>query len=173
MKRPTCRPRVEELEPRDIPSSSPLSSLYPQTGQTASSNISLRAALVGGLIGTFKQTRLVGDTGVSYALAGAGKVRPLGQVTVTGSMTATGFVRVGHAGGTLTLTGAGGTLKLRLVGPEQGGFKPLPTRFHFTVVSGPRAELNQTGIALLKFMPPAITHPAAGAFTLVLEVPRG
>jgi hypothetical protein len=129
--------------------------------------------IAGQLTGNFTQTQLVGDTGASYALHGDGSVRPFGPLTVTGSLHATGFIRIGHAGGTLTLTGTGGTLALHLVGPAQRGFQPLPTRFRFTVGEGTGSFQNVTGQgrAVLKFTfaPVAFGFPPSGNFTLKLQ----
>jgi hypothetical protein len=174
MKRTTSRPRLEELETRDVPSVTLFSSSPQPVAASVARHATLPAAVVGTLTGTFTQMRHIADTGASYALTGGGSVRPLGKVTVNGSMTAPGFVRVGRASGTLTLTGSGGTVKVRLLGPEEGGFKPLPERFHFTAGSGTGAyqHLTGSGIALLRLTPPPIMHPTAGTFTLILEILR-
>jgi hypothetical protein len=93
---------------------------------------------------------------------------------MSGSMTATGSARIGHAGGALALTAAAGTLNLRLLGPDEGGLQPLPVRYRFAISGGSGGLRQRTGngIALLFFTPPAIAHPVHGAFGVVLEVER-
>jgi hypothetical protein len=174
MQHTTCRPGIEELEPRDAPSTTHLPFNPPRSAASVVRRSAPPTPLVGTLTGTFTQTRHGGDTGASYALTGRGSVRPLGSVTLKGSMTATGFVRVGRAGGALTLTSHGGALTLRLLGPDQGGSQPLPIRFHFTAGGGTGVyrHLTGSGIALLMLTPPPIRHPTAGAFTLTLEIQR-
>jgi hypothetical protein len=66
------------------------------------------------------------DAGTTYALSGQGQVAPLGPTGVTGSPHSLGFILHGHAGGTLTLSDARGTVTVQLTGPLQNGFSPRP-----------------------------------------------
>jgi hypothetical protein len=64
------------------------------------------------------------DAGFTYSVRAAGRVRPLGRVSITGVLQVPGFVACGRQTMTLTLTGARGTVKLaaetrlRCDGPE-------------------------------------------------------
>jgi hypothetical protein len=129
--------------------------------------------ITGKLTGNFTQANPIGDTGVNDTLHGNGSVQPFGPLTVSGSLHGTGFIGNGRAGGTLTLTGTGGTLALHLVGPPQHGFQPLPSHFHFTVGEGTGSFQNATGegraTLRLAFAPVAFGSPPAGTFTLTLQ----
>jgi hypothetical protein len=46
------------------------------------------------------------------------------------------FIATGHAGGTLTLSGARGSLTLQLEGPTQPGFSAPPSTFAYTILGG-------------------------------------
>jgi hypothetical protein len=101
------------------------------------------------------------DAGTTYALSGKGQVAPLGQTSVTGSLHSLGFILHGHAGGTLTLADARGTVTLQLTGPLQNGFSPLPTRFSFVITGGTGAFAHDTGrgtayVTLMPDTPPAL-----------------
>jgi hypothetical protein len=172
MNRISDRPCVEQLEGRDSPSTTPLHTHLLPIPKMASAHALVRFVIAGQFTGLFTQTNPVGDMGASYTLHGDGSVRPFGPLTVSGSLRATGFIRNGHAGGTLTLTGAGGTLALHLVGPWQHGFQPLPERFHFALGEGTGSFQKFTGrgraVLKLTFAPVAFGSVPSGNFTLRL-----
>jgi hypothetical protein len=64
----------------------------------------------------------------------------------------------------MTLTNAKGSITLKLEGPTQSGFAPLPNRFHFSVTSGTGAYRGVTdhGEATLR------AHTQGGKTTLNL-----
>jgi hypothetical protein len=88
-------------------------------------------------------------------------------VTVRGEVDAVGFVLHGHAGGTLTLANAKGSVTLRLTGPEQNGFATLPSWFTFDVTgsTGSYRHLNGHGALQLVIAPAAQEHDT---FTLTV-----
>jgi hypothetical protein len=179
MKRPTCSPRVEELEPRSTPSATTVFPL--STGPAATGHIAHPPA-TGLLGGNYTSPLAIPDAGKAYTLTGTGFVAGLGKVSVSGSLSALGFTSSGHAGGTLTLSNPHGTLTFALTGPLQPGFSPLPTRFWSAITGGTGRykNLRGTGTATLHLEPflyPAICIPApggcrpfpdAGTFTLRL-----
>lgn len=108
-----------------------------------------RSARVNGLRGTVQSSYTTQapfpDSGTTLALAGFGRVQPLGVVQVTGEIHTVGFVRRGRATGTLTLSNNRGTVTLDLEGPEQGGLAPPPPRLHYTVSGGTGDFESMTG----------------------------
>ena len=66
-------------------------------------------------------------------------------MTLSGDLSAVGFIQNGHAAGTLTLRNGRGTLTVQLTGPDQGGFAPLPDTFDYQVVGGTGAYKNYSG----------------------------
>src|SRR5262249_51532344 len=84
-----------------------------------------------------------------------------------------GFVRHGHASGSLTLTSAKGSVTLALTGPDLRGFSALPARFEYAVTGGTGAYARVTGhgtLSLLLAARPsgAESAPAHGSFALVV-----
>jgi hypothetical protein len=66
-------------------------------------------------------------------------------VDATGTLRSPGFIAKGHAGGTLTLTNAHGSVTISLKGPLQRGFSSLPNKFSFQITSGTGAYAGDTG----------------------------
>jgi hypothetical protein len=64
---------------------------------------------------------------------------------LSGSIQSLGFIASGHAGGTLLVTLRGGTLTLKLTGPTQMGFSPLPTKFSYVITAGTGKFHNRVG----------------------------
>ena len=75
----------------------------------------------------------------------------------------------GKAHGLIVISTPQGSLTLRLTGPSQKGFAPLPDRFSFKITNSSGAYLHERGhgTAVLVFDPatPGADH---GTFTLVL-----
>jgi hypothetical protein len=172
MKQARFRPRVEEFEGRAAPSGLPGGP--PHTAPV----ILVRGHpvhLAGMLAGSYTSPGLAVDAGVSDTLTGSGPVGPLGQASVTGTVQGVGFIRSGRAGGTLTLAGPRGAVTLRLRGPVQPAFSPLPPSFAFTVTGGTGAYKGATGhgTATLSLTPAPgqpghVGGPLQGTFTLTL-----
>jgi hypothetical protein len=95
----------------------------------------------GHLAGTYTRTISV-DSGSEYSFTGAGHTLHLGATTVTGTIDTVGSVRAGHATGTLTITGANGSLTLQVTGPAQHFFARLPHEFRYQVISGTGVDAN-------------------------------
>jgi hypothetical protein len=174
-------PRVESLESRAVPSTVPFlpTGVSGMLGAHAQGN---PAPVLSGLL-TGKYTPAphhTPDAGVAYNLQGVGTLKGLGQVTLTGSLHPTGFVKAGHAIGTIVLANAHGTLTLHLEGTLQAGFSPLPTHFYFNVVKGTGSfahvlasgtvEFHQAPEAVPLHLLPGGTPPeAGGTFAMSLQ----
>jgi hypothetical protein len=85
------------------------------------------------------------DTGSTYQIGAAGRISPLGQTGETARIRTTGFIASGMATGTMSIAAPRGTLTLRLTGPVQPGFAPLPGTLSYTITGGTRAYRNVTG----------------------------
>jgi hypothetical protein len=116
------RLHVEVLDARIAPSTGPVVLPPP--------------VLVGHGTGAFTKEMGIPESGSKYDLLGSATLNGLGLVSVHGSVDSVGFVLHGHAWGTLTFSNAKGSVTLRLTGPEQNGFAPLPSRFTFDVTGG-------------------------------------
>ena len=173
MKKPTVRLCVEEMESRLVPSGAPLH--HPAPGLVAHAATQTTPALSGTVSGTYTIPSETppdsADEGKEYSLQhGSGTLTGVGAVTATGTLQSLGNIVSGHAGGTVTLTGAKGTITLKLTGPVQKGFDPLPTHFTYTVTrtTGGYGQLKgQHGTADLTLGAASGTTP--GSFTLVLH----
>jgi hypothetical protein len=124
-----------------------------------------QGTLGGTIAGTYAVGPSLPTTGSTFELTGTGNVAPLGQVSVSAFLQAAGFVSPGHAGGTVTLTNAQGTVQLQPSAPSQPGAAGLPQRLTFQVVwgSGAYARLSRGGTANLRLT--ARSH-TGGTFTL-------
>ena len=125
----------EELESRTLLSATGL--LPPAlAGALLAPAVTHAATLNGTITGSFSTSPGHPDMGLSYNLTGAGHLGNLGHFSMTGSLHGTGFLATGHATGTITLSNAHGSITLKLTGPEQPGFSPLPQKFNFAVECG-------------------------------------
>jgi hypothetical protein len=81
--------------------------------------------------------RAIPDIGARFDLKGTAVLNTLGKVSVSGTLSGTGFIGgQGHAGATITLANSKGTVILSLVGPTQGGFKAAPSGTYTFGVQG-------------------------------------
>jgi len=177
MKRPTCRPRVDELEPRSTPSATGVHTL---PAALAAGGHLAHPPATGLLTGSYTSLFHIPESGTPYTLTGSGVVAGLGKVSVTASLQAVGMISNGQAGGTLTLSNAHGTLTFSLTGPTQPGFSALPTQFTSTITGGTGRykNLRGTGTATLHLDPILLRAiacfpqprgcPDMGGFTLKL-----
>jgi hypothetical protein len=114
------------------------------------------------------------DAGRGYVLHGEVNLGGLGHFGVSGSLHSLGFIMRGRAGGELTFSNARGSLTLRLEGPEQPGFSPLPGTFHYQVVAATGAYhgLHEGGaLHLALHQAPGEAVASHGTFTLSLSGP--
>jgi hypothetical protein len=84
------------------------------------------------------------DAGMQFLLRGSGILGGLPRFTATGRLRTTGLILKGHAEGEMMLTNAKGSITLKLEGPTQSGFAPLPHSFHFSVTGGTGAYRGVT-----------------------------
>jgi hypothetical protein len=160
-----ARPRVESLEPVTL-----LSGLGAPTAIVSALAIASapkELAVHGDFHGTYTIHVQIPDTGASYSFPGKGQVKHFGRMSITGDLQSTGFIFQGHAGGTLTLSSARGTLTLSLTGPPQGGFSDLPNQFTYTVSGGTGrfAHVKDTGTVTLNRIPGTVPNPPASGPT--------
>src|SRR5262245_44028232 len=101
------RPLLEELGARVLPSASPLP-VAPDAANSPPYRLSGHAE------GGFSARPSNPDAGASYSLSGQGRFLGLDLISVSGWVRSAGFVRHGHASGSLTLTSAKGSVTLAL-----------------------------------------------------------
>jgi hypothetical protein len=125
--------------------------------------------------GKYHRHDKIPDAGTTFDLTGSGHVSGVGQGFVTGHIHTLGLIAQGHAQGKLFLSGVGGTITLKLTGPEQdNGPDGLPDYLHYKVVGGTGKYQNVTdsGVASLVVIPGHSSQhrgdPDHGTFTLVL-----
>ena len=139
------RPRVEPLDDRTLPSAVPGMTPIVLPLIPAGHHRAHHLTLIGQVSGTWGTQPGVPDAGARQTLTGSGTVQPLGAVEANGTLHLTGFIRRGEATGTLTLTNAQGSVRLKLVGPPQRGFSGPPATFHDKITGGTGAYAHATG----------------------------
>jgi len=135
--------RLEELGARVAPSATPL--LPPAAAEAAALVSGMAPAPHGHGSGSYSDDPVQSGAGIDYHLQGEAHLHGLGHFTVRGSVRAVGFVRHGHAGGTLTFTDARGAVTVELQGPDQPAFAALPQRFGYRVVAATGAYAGLSG----------------------------
>jgi predicted phage tail protein len=127
-------------------------------------------ALAGQGQGTYTVQDTVPDIGVTYILQGVANLAELGDVTVKGSVTGTGFIAFGHASGALTFTNDRGTVTVQLQGPAQAGFSFPSSDWQYQVTSGSGdyENLKDQGSLTLTLKPASTTIFGPGTFTLTI-----
>jgi hypothetical protein len=130
--------------------------------------------LNGTLQGSYTSPFGLPDTGKTFNLNGSGQVSPLGQVSVTGSLQAPGFILSAHASGTLTLQDAAGTITLKVSGKSATSNGQLPGAFTYTTQSGTGAyaHWSDDGTLAISLNPSSAgatpTSPGNGQFTITV-----
>jgi hypothetical protein len=108
-----------------------------------------------------------------YQFTGSGQFGRLGRLEAAATLNVGGFQAPGTPDeGTLTLTGAQGSLTVRLSGPNEGDPSGLPTRFQAIIQGGTGQFANVRGIgtATLHPAPDANAPESGGTFTLRLAL---
>jgi hypothetical protein len=137
-------PRVEPLEGRALLSTADPGAVVVPTALVRGVEYLF---LNGSAHGTVQHKHGNPDTGAIVELHGSGRLTPLGKLShLSGTLVGTGFIQEGHAGGTILLSNARGSVTLSLVGPLQGGFTaPSSGTYHFTVAKGTGAYAHDVG----------------------------
>jgi hypothetical protein len=167
------RPRLESLE-----SISLLSGLAPELHAAAqvvridtgsnTGETSVFVSLNGTLTGTYTKHEINPDVGANYTFFGHGTVSQVGKADVTGSAQQLGFVATGRAEGLLVISTPQGSLTLKLEGPRQKGFAPLPDRFSFEITNASGNDLHDRGHGkVVVVLDPAAPGADHGTFTMV------
>jgi hypothetical protein len=111
-------------------------------------------SLAGNLQGAMQPISTYGTAGPAfYSLNGTGEVGALGSVNVTARVT---YYPASSAasGGTITLTGGKGTIKLALMGPLWDGTLPAPSfSFHVASATGHYRRMRGIGTAVITLTP--------------------
>jgi hypothetical protein len=136
------RPQVELLDARELPS---VMAAVPAAAPARLAPQSHPVRLAGTVHGTWSSDTPLPDVGSTQTLTGAGTVRPLGKVQAQGTVQTLGFIFMGRATGSFTLTNAQGSVTVHLVGPLQPGFSPAPATFHYSIVKGTGAFAGAVG----------------------------
>lgn len=106
-------------------------------GAGASSHSATTTVLLKGIVkGTEVRRMSPPDTGATYRWSGAGSVSSLGIVKGKGTNRGVGFIRQGNPSGTMTLTGAHGSVTLTVTYDQTAGFAPLPAHGTYTITGG-------------------------------------
>jgi hypothetical protein len=169
-----CRPHLERLESMELLSTGLGAGLHHDAAikidampPTSMSHTII--SLNGTLRGTYHVKRSLPDVGVIYDFFGHGSVKPGSGADVTGHANSLGNVAKGKAEGLLVISTPTGSLTLKIEGPRQKGFAPLPDRFSFEITNSSGSYLRDRGhgIAVL-VLDPAKAGADHGTFTLVL-----
>jgi len=132
-------PQVETLESMTLLSGLPaLAAAHPLVAQAAE----VHAAAAAPKVALNATTR-------GFYTTTLGRANGVGAVAVTRKLVSVGFIREGHATGTLTVRTARGNLTVDVTGPPQQGFSDLPTQFTFTVKGATGRFENATGTGTL------------------------
>lgn len=160
------RLQLEELGARVLPSANPLAPVHAPVGHAAAHHMA-QPPLDGKGQGTYTDNPVQNGAGITYTLTGTAKFDGLGNVTVAGTVHSVGFIQEGHASGELTFTNAQGSVTVKLEGPSQAGFSPLPKKFEYTVIGGTGQYQNLSGSGTLHLaLTPTPGNPETGTFTL-------
>lgn len=166
-------PRIEGLESREL-----LSLAAPRVVEVAHAQAAtpLRGTVAGTFAGpTPGRPGPATDAGLTVSLAGEGRVRDLGRVTVRGELTGTGFILRGQPRGTIVLENARGSVTLALDGPTQPGGRPAGSgRYAARIVSGTGDFANVRGLGAARVTVTPKANAANGSFRmgLALQPPR-
>lgn len=85
------------------------------------------------------------DTGALYKWTGQGTVKPLGATSGTGTNHGVGFIREGAPTGTMTLSNAAGSIRLKITYDRTPGFAPLPSHAMYVITGGTGAYARTKG----------------------------
>ena len=163
MPKPKVRLQVEELGSRIVPSRTrfPVGLVADTTHHVdvtprpAVAAVTLHGTIQGTLVQVIRGPI---DAGLQYDVTGSGVLNGQPPFLASGNLHRTGMIAQGHATGVLTLTNTKGSITLKLEGPPQPGFAPLPTQFHYTVTGGTGAYQGATGDGQVTFR----TRPLGG-----------
>jgi hypothetical protein len=161
------RMEVEQLGDRILPSAAALPLPLPPAVAPLTAHPPQHHPLAGHGQGQYTQLLVPADLGGVFDLKGSADLAGLGRVTVTGRVNSVGFIRDGHAEGTLTFTNARGSVTVQLQGPEQPGFSPLPEGFHYRVVGSTGAYKGLAAQGSLKLVLHGTVAPH-GTFALTI-----
>lgn len=166
------RPQFESLETMELLSAMPLAAEV-----SAAASAHKHIVLEGSASGTVTSPVMIPASGREFTLNGSGKIAPLGNVQVAGTVKAAGD---GHfrATATLKLTDAQGSVLVQFGGPIQKAGASLPSVFAYKIVKGTGAFKDAVGtgkatiqIQYLVLDPPSVDGPVPVRFTLNFPKP--
>jgi len=127
-------------------------------------------SLAGTITGTYTLAPVTPVIGQTYVFTGSGNASDLGAVTANASITLPGFIAVGHATGTMTLSNANGSVTLRLAGPLQPTIGAFPTTLSYAIIGATGAYVGDTADGTIKVMlTPGVSAAGPNTFTFVIS----
>jgi len=165
-------PQIEDLECLTLLSGLPtlaaaVTELQPLVASSKPKAITLEGTVKGtyGSIGA-----IIVDQGVAFTFSGQGTVKPLGSVSLRGTLHKVGLIAGGRAGGSLTLTTSQGSVMLTLLGPKQNGPASLPGHFSFKITAATGGYTQDVGHGTAELTLKASTNAAdGGTFQFVFK----
>jgi hypothetical protein len=148
MKSPSrCRPQLEVLEDRALPSSVTVHRPTP-VHTTPKPSHPLPVELWGSVSGTWTATPGYRNIGSIQTLTGQGTAFPLGLAKVSAKLTLPGNVRNGQVQGTLTLSNTQGSVSVQLVDTLRTGIKDSMLTLSYKITGGTGRYAGATGMGV-------------------------
>jgi hypothetical protein len=147
---------IHELGARVVPSATGIAPVVPVVIATASPS---NHPLHGAGTGTYHTPTITIDAGTSFTVTGKANLGALGSFTIAGEVHGVGMIAEGRATGDLVLSDSRGTMTLRLHGPIQKAFEPVPHSLVYTVSKSTGAFQHVTGYGSLEIQLTPIPVP--------------
>jgi hypothetical protein len=166
------RPELESLESVTLLSGASAAVVGAVAALATTDASATKIHLTGTAKGSYHLSIANPDTGKEFTFLGSGRVAPLGQVTLSGTIRSPGFIANGHSTGSLVLSTPKGSVTLELTGPPQNGTTPVPNVFSFQITKATGTFKSDTGTGYIDLVlgpaRPAPT-PSTGAPNLLVE----
>jgi hypothetical protein len=161
------RPQVESLESKALLSGSSAAVSGALAAVVTSAAPAKAIHLTGTVKGSYHLQVKNPDTGKNFTFVGSGKVAPLGQATLTGSIQSPGNIANGHSTGLLVLSTPRGSLTLDPTGPPQNGNTPVPNVFSFKITRATGTFKGDTGTGYIDLVLKPAPTPTVGSPSLL------
>ena len=139
------RPAVERIEAMTLLSS--FAGVMPHAAvvEAQANTTTHQIQLTGTVQGSYIERTVNPDTGHKFSFQGLGELKPLGSVSLAGTIQSPGFIANGRSTGTLVLNGLDGSVTLSVTGPPQNGKTPVPDVFNYKITSATGGYKGDTG----------------------------